>query len=64
MARKPVTKLDQLKTALGMLGGMILAGLLTRTYASWNVISLSTTLWAVIVCWFAYRWLRERRHSD
>lgn len=64
MARKPVTRLSQLKSALGGLGGIVLAGLLTLSYGSWNVISMSTIALALIVCWYAYRWLRERYHRD
>jgi hypothetical protein len=64
MSRRQVTRKDQLKRALGMLGGVVLAGVLTRSYTSWNAISMSTIAFALIVCWYGYRWLRERRHSD
>jgi hypothetical protein len=43
---------------------MVLAGLLTLSYGSWNVISMSTIALALVVCWYAYLWLRERNHSD
>ncbi len=60
-----VTRAGQFRSALGGLGGLVLAGPVTQTYdGSSNVISGMTALQVLIVSYFGFRLMQERRSKN